>query len=157
MTPDEDPGAMARRIVDAIMYMTLATADDEGRPWASPVWYAPATSTEFLWVSESDARHSRNLAICREVGIVIFDSTVPIGAAEAVYMEAVAEELTGGELDRTIAIYSGRSKDVGAREWTLGDVSPPARFRLYRAIASAAFVLGPNDRRVAVSLEPLTQ
>jgi uncharacterized protein YhbP (UPF0306 family) len=153
MIPEEDPGAMARRIVDAIMYMTLATADDEGRPWASPVWYTPATYTEMLWVSDPDARHSRNLATRPQVGLVIFDSTVPIGGAEAVYMEAVAEELVGVELERAIAIYSRRSVEVGAGEWTLPDVSPPSRFRLYRATASAAFVLGPNDRRLAVSLD----
>lgn len=153
MTPEEDPGATARRIVDAIMYMTLATADDDGRPWASPVWYAPATYTEFLWVSEPNARHSRNIAVRPQIGLVIFDSTVPIGGAEAVYVEAVAEELAGAELERAITIYSRRSKEVGAREWTLSDVSPPAPLRLYRATASAAFVLGPNDRRVAVSLD----
>jgi uncharacterized protein YhbP (UPF0306 family) len=143
---------MTQRIADAIMYMTLATADDEGRPWASPVWYAQATSAEFLWVSDPDARHSRNIAVRPEVGIVIFDSTVPVGGAEAAYMEAVAEELSGPELERAIVIYSRRSKEVGAREWTLADVSPPARLRLYRAAASAAFVLGPNDQRVAVRL-----
>jgi hypothetical protein len=36
MNQIEDTSAEARRIVDANMYMTLATADDDGRPWASP-------------------------------------------------------------------------------------------------------------------------
>jgi hypothetical protein len=148
---DQEPAAvLASRILDGIMYMTLATADEEGRPWASPVWYAGVSPTEFLWVSDPNARHSRNLAHRREVGLVVFDSTVPIGGAEAVYMEAVAAELTGAELEHGIAIYSRRSQEVGAREWTLDDVSPPTRFRLYRATVSAAFVLGPDDRRVLV-------
>jgi hypothetical protein len=149
---NEDPAAMGRRIVDALMYMTLATADDDGRPWASPVWYAPATYSELLWVSKPDARHSRNLAVRPEVGIVFFDSTVAIGRAEAVYMEALAEELAGPELERGIAAFSGRSKAVGGPEWSLSDVTPPAPLRLYRATASAQFVLGPGDRRVAVRL-----
>jgi Pyridoxamine 5'-phosphate oxidase len=149
----EDHAAMGRRIVDTLMYMTLATADADGRPWASPVWYAPATYTELLWVSEPDARHSRNLAARPEIAIVIFDSTVAIGGAEAVYMEAVAEQLAGPDVERGIAIFSGRSTDVGAGEWTLSDVTPPAPLRLYRATATAQFVLGPNDRRVAVSLD----
>jgi hypothetical protein len=149
----EHSAATARRILDANMYMTLATADEEGNPWASPVWYARASPAEFLWVSDPAARHSRNLARRREVGIVVFDSTVPIGGAEAVYAEAVAEELTGAELERGIASYSRRSQEVGAREWTLADVRAPARFRLYRATAAAAFVLGPGDRRIAVRLD----
>lgn len=149
----EDLSATARRLIDAAMYLTLATADDEGRPWASPVWFAPAGYAEFLWVSDPDARHSRNLALRPQVAIVIFDSTVRIGAAEAVYVEAVAEQLSGGELEPAIAIFSARSTAVGAREWTLADVSAPARLRLYRATAAAHFVLGPRDQRVPVTLD----
>jgi pyridoxine/pyridoxamine 5'-phosphate oxidase len=147
----EDFNATARRLIDGAMYMTLATADGDGRPWASPVWFAPAGYSEFLWVSDPEARHSRNLATRPQVAIVIFDSTVRIGAAEAVYVEAVAERLSGIELERAVAIFSARSTAVGAREWTLADVSSPARLRLYRAAASAQFVLGPDDRRVPVT------
>ena len=32
--------AIARAIIDDGDYMTLATADESGRPWASPVWYS---------------------------------------------------------------------------------------------------------------------
>ena len=31
----------ARAIVEANRFMTLATADADGVPWASPVWFAP--------------------------------------------------------------------------------------------------------------------
>jgi predicted pyridoxine 5'-phosphate oxidase superfamily flavin-nucleotide-binding protein len=37
---------VARSIVDSNRYMTLATADESGRPWASPVWFAHAGYTE---------------------------------------------------------------------------------------------------------------
>ena len=40
MAEEGDLGAMAREIIDANLYMTLATADSEGRPWASPVYPA---------------------------------------------------------------------------------------------------------------------
>jgi hypothetical protein len=36
----EDLAAGAREIIDANRYLTLAGADDDGRPWAAPVWYA---------------------------------------------------------------------------------------------------------------------
>jgi pyridoxine/pyridoxamine 5'-phosphate oxidase len=142
----------ARALIDSLMYMTLATADEDGRPWASPVWFARASDNEFLWASKPESRHSRNLATRPELAIVIFDSTVPIGAAEAVYLEAVGEELTGAELEGAVTIYSRRSVEVGAAAWTLEDVTPPARFRLYRASASAAYVLGPRDQRVPIDL-----
>lgn len=148
-----EPAAVAARILDSVMYMTIATADADGRPWATPVWYAAASPTEFLWVSAPDARHSRNLADRPDVAVVIFDWTVPIGSAEGVYMDAVAEQLVGSELERAIEVYSLRSQDVGARAWTVADVTPPARLRLYRAVASATYVLGPGDRRIPVSGE----
>jgi hypothetical protein len=41
MTPQSpDLNAVARAILDANLYMTLGTADADGRPWASPVFFA---------------------------------------------------------------------------------------------------------------------
>lgn len=153
MNEIEETSALARRIVEANMYMTIATADRDGRPWVSPVWYAPLTTTEVLWVSAPEARHSRNIADRPEVAIVIFDSTVPVGAAEALYLEAVADELSGESLESAIAAYSERSQACGARPWEAADVLPPADFRLYRATASTQFVLGPHDQRLPVKVE----
>src|SRR5215208_3553020 len=56
-----DLAALAREIIDSNQYLTLATADADGRPWASPVWFAHEDHSRFLWVSKPDARHSRNL------------------------------------------------------------------------------------------------
>ena len=145
----------ARRIIDSIMYLTLATADAGGLPWASPVWFAAAGHSEFLWASDPEARHSRNIAARPNVALVIFDSTAQMGCAEAVYVEVTAEALEGEELERGISVYSKRSEGVGAPEWTLADLAPPARLRLYRARARAMFVLQTGDRRVAVNLDDL--
>jgi uncharacterized protein YhbP (UPF0306 family) len=147
---DAELRARARGIVDANLYMTLATADGEGHPWASPVWYAHEDYREFLWVSRPDARHSRNLSERPEVGIVIFDSTVAVGGAEAVYVEAVAEELASAEREHGIELYSRRSEAAGAGRWGLADVTSPAPHRLYRARASAHFILAANDQRASV-------
>jgi pyridoxine/pyridoxamine 5'-phosphate oxidase len=148
----DDTYAMARKIVAANMYMTLATADAEGRPWISPVWFAPTTDTGFLWVSSPETRHSRNIAVRPEVAIVIFDSTVPIGGAEALYVEASAEHLAGADLERAISTYSDRSQSCGAQAWVAADVLPPARFCLYRATSSSQSVLGPHDERLPVRI-----
>jgi nitroimidazol reductase NimA-like FMN-containing flavoprotein (pyridoxamine 5'-phosphate oxidase superfamily) len=145
-----DTEAVARRLIEANMYMTLATADSDGRPSVSPVWFAAASDREFLWVSAPEARHSRNIAVRPEVAIVIFDSTVPVGAAEALYIEAVAEQLGAGEVDEAIEIYSQRSQASGGREWNAGEVLAQAPFRLYRATATAQSVLQSDDRRLPV-------
>lgn len=143
---------IARAIVDANRYMTLATADSDGRPWASPVWFAHRAYTDFVWVSKPGALHSRNLAARPEVGIVIFDSTVVPGEGEAVYVEAVARELDGAERGEALAVFARRSHAQGLAEWTIADVTAPARHRLYSASARRHFILDAHDERLAVEV-----
>jgi hypothetical protein len=152
----EDLDAAARTIVDNNWYMALGTADETGRPWVSPVYYASAGYTEFFWVSSPEARHSRNLQTRPEVSIVVYDSRAPVGAGQGVYMAAVAEELTGADLDRGIDIFTRGSEAHGAPPWTLEEVRPPATYRLYRASASEHWVLDPDshpNQRTHVTLE----
>jgi nitroimidazol reductase NimA-like FMN-containing flavoprotein (pyridoxamine 5'-phosphate oxidase superfamily) len=145
---------MAKAIIDGNGYMTLATADADGLPWASPVWYAPASYREFFWVSRPGARHSQNIAARPDVGIVIFDSTVPISTGKAVYLAARAEQVTAaGEIERGMSVFSRRSLERGGREWTPDDVAPDAPLCLYRAMASEQFVLSPKDERLPFHLE----
>ena len=144
--------AVARAIVDSNRYMTLATADAGGVPWASPVWYAPADYRDFFWVSDPEARHSRNVAARREVGIAIFDSDAPIGTGRGVYVAAIAEEVAGTEREHGIGVFSRRSVEQGASAWTVDDVRGPARLRLYRATAVEVYVGERDDRRVRIEL-----
>lgn len=153
-TADPDPtdlGAVARSIIDSNRFMTLATADKQGSPWASPVWYSPVEYREFLWVSSPDARHSQNLAARPELAIVIFDSH-ETGGCKALYMSAVAEQLAEAEVDDAIVIFSRHGEAQGLRAWSREDVVPPARHRLYRATVSEHFVLDPHDQRIAVEV-----
>jgi hypothetical protein len=149
---DIETTSVARRIVEANMYMTIATADSDGRPWVSPVWFAPRSEAEFLWVSSPDARHSRDIAVREEIAIVIFDSTVRVGAAEAVYVEAVPRRCPAEISTRQSRPHSTRSQRHGADTWAPTDVLPPARVRLYRATAGSQFVLGPGDERLPVHM-----
>ena len=153
MIVEAGPAGVARHIIDANQYLTLATADGAGNPWASPLWYAHEDYTSFFWVSRPQAHHSRNLAIRATVSVVIFNSTVPPRQAQAVYLEALAEELSGAERDRGIAIFSRRSRALGLSEWHTADVTTPAPRRLYRAIASACYILTPDDHRLPVTID----
>ncbi len=143
--------AVARAIIDDNAYMTLATADTQGTPWATPVWYAHEAYTRFLWISRPGARHSQNLATRPQLGIVIFDSHSPIGTGQGVYLEAVAGEVPEAEIGQAMAAFSRRSLAQGGKEFTPADVGPPASHRLYRATVSRLF-LGINDQRSPVSL-----
>ena len=150
MNDEHDLAAIARKIVDERLYMVLATADRTGQPWASPVYFAHRDYRDFCWISQPDATHSINLRDRREVGIVIFDSTVPIDTGQGVYVLGVARELPAHETGTGVEIFSERSAGHGGAELTVDDVSPPARHRLYQATAEAHFVLDEHDHRVEV-------
>ena len=138
----------ARAIIDEGVFMTLATADADGLPWASPVWYAADGYSELLWVSDPNARHSRNIAVRPEIAIVIFDSRQTPGDGHAVYMEARAEQVDAGRLEA----FNARSVEQGLSEWGPEKVREPARHRLYRAVVSGHWVLRDDiDERVPVS------
>jgi hypothetical protein len=146
MDGQEDLGALARTIIDSNMYMVLGTVDESGQPWVTPVYYASARYREFYWVSSPEVRHSRNIAARPQISIVIFDSRVPIGTGQGVYMSAIAEELTGADLDRGIDIFSRSSLAHGGHEWKREDVGESTLYRLYRATTSEHWVLDPVGR-----------
>jgi hypothetical protein len=169
MTEADQLESVARAIIDDNHFMTLGTADDNGLPWVSPVWYAQSAYREFLWVSDPGARHSRNLAVRPELSIVIFNSRATPESAQAVYISATAEALTGAGLEQGIGSFSAYSQAQGAAGWRVVDdrggvdaaseeADRPPRstpLRLYRAVASEHFVLDPDaavDRRAAVSI-----
>ena len=152
MAEDQELETLARAIIDANLYMTLATADESGRPWASPVYFAVDDYREFIWVSRPESTHSRNLEVRPELGIAIFDSRVPINTGQGVYVSAVARELTGPDAERAIEIFSRRSQGHGGEAWGLADVRAPAEFRLYGATAAGHSVIRPGVLRTPVEL-----
>jgi pyridoxamine 5'-phosphate oxidase-like protein len=155
MDQQQDVGAVARDIIDSTLYMVLGTADESGRPWASPVYYAVTGYREFYWVSSPGATHSRNIAVRPQVSLVVFNSQVPIGTGQGVYMPAMAEEVTDADLGRGIGAFSRRSLVHGGSAWTADDVRGRSPLRLFRATASEHSVLakdGRPDHRIVVDL-----
>lgn len=156
MTVPSHAPQTVRDIIDANLYLVLATADAAGRPWSSPLYFAHIGFTEFLWVSSPDVTHSRNIAVRPEVGISIFDSHARIGTGQGVYMSAVAELVEeDGEIARAVEVFSRRSVSHGGEEWIPEDVRPDAGLRLYHATVDAHSILakdGQPDHRIPVPL-----
>lgn len=153
--------AMAKRIIDGNRYMTIATVDGDGRPWATPVYFSPDGYRDLYWISSPETQHSRNLAIRSEVSIVVFDSQVGIGKAEAVYMRAHAAEVPEPTPEDCAAAF--RARFEGVRAFTSEELRAPSKLRLYRAIATEHWVLirGSDpvwgrgvDSRLPVTLTP---
>ncbi len=150
----EDIDAYARDLIDANLYVTLGTANGDGTPWVSPVYFATADYAAFYWMSAKDAEHSRNIAQRPLISMVIFDSQVPPYHGRAVYLTATATELAGDDLVRALDIYPGPpSRDATGVDLT--DVIPPSPYRMYRADVTEASVLCPREPRQPCHLHGL--
>ncbi|MEV4316669.1 pyridoxamine 5'-phosphate oxidase family protein [Actinocrispum sp. NPDC049592] len=150
MTGDE----IARAVLDANSFMTLATADASGTPWASPVWFATENHRDFYWVSAPTSRHSVNLAERPVLSIVVFDSTATPLMGQAVYMMATAAQVPDPEIHDALTLFNRASVRSGLSEFTLDRVTGSARLRLYRATATEHSILDPDatiDTRIPVS------
>jgi Pyridoxamine 5'-phosphate oxidase len=147
----------AHGVIAANKYMTLATVDRDGDPWISPVFFAPDTGRRFLWASSPEALHSRNIAEHPGVSVVVYDSSVPIGGARAVYVRAVAGVVPDDELEALAVVYSNRLPEQ--RVFSADDLRD--ELRLYQAVVRRSWMLVTGrdadygtgiDRRVEVSL-----
>ena len=70
------------KIINDILYATIATADKNGQPWNSPVYSAFDEDLNFYWTSAKDSQHSQNIRENPKRFIVIYDSTVVEGQGE---------------------------------------------------------------------------
>ena len=150
-----DTTAHARDLLAANRYVVLATADEDGSPWATPVWFAADGLDRILWLSWPGSRHSRLIARRPQVALTVFDSSRPSQDAAAFYAVANATECPEPVLDAALAHYNQRTREQGLRAFRLEDVTEPARLRLYVAEISEAWVLdqdSPVDERAPVRL-----
>ena len=153
-----DTTAHALDLLAANRYVVLATADEDGSPWATPVWFAADGLDRILWLSWPGSRHSRLIARRPQVALTVFDSSRPSEDAAAFYAVASAAECREPFLDAALAHYNRRSQEQGLRAFRREDVTEPARLRLYVAEISEAWVLdqdSPVDERARFRWAPV--
>ncbi|MFC4855504.1 pyridoxamine 5'-phosphate oxidase family protein [Actinophytocola glycyrrhizae] len=147
---------IARAILDGSSFMTMATSDADGVPWATPVWFATEDHRSLYWVSAPDAQHSRNLAVRPEISVVVYDSTQRPGNVNAVYMTGTAARVDdSAAVEEGIGVFSRVAVREGIGEWGADRVTGDARLRLYRASVAAHYILDPDapvDRRLRITL-----
>lgn len=148
-----DNDAHARGILEATSYVVLATADDEGRPWATPVWFAADGLDRLYWLSWPGTRHSRLIERRPEIALTVFDSTVAPHTGTAFYATARARRCGEDDLDEALRAFNRRSVAEGLDALTRDRVTGDTRLRLYVAELTEAWVLDQDaevDQRAPV-------
>lgn len=150
----------AKEILEKIIYATVATASKEGQPWNSPVRHVYDKELNIYWFSDKESQHSRNVCENESVLIVIYDSTVPEGEGEGIYIQAKAHELN----DLAEVSFARRIKkgpDFDAPDDFIGD----AIRRVYKAVPQKIWMNDAEikdgkfikDYRIEISLEKLKE
>ena len=84
----------ASEIITRIDYVTIASVNSDGLPWNSPVYSAFDKDCNFYWGTHVDSQKAQNIRNNKNVFLVIYDSTVPPGTGEGVYVQAEARQLS---------------------------------------------------------------
>src|SRR3989344_8252959 len=123
----------AKEIIEKILYINIATVDDNGQPWNTPVYSAFDKGLNFYWFSDKSAQHSRNIRNNRKIFLVIYDSTVHEGTGEGVYIQAEANELD--DEDQAMNALKVMDERVGKTKLRKFDkFSGDAPLRIYKAV-----------------------
>lgn len=110
-TVEKDLPVLGRDLIERILYLTLSTVDEHGQPWCSPVNTAFDADYNFYWGSAINKQHSRNICANGKAFAVIYDSSLPEGVGNAVYMVGHARELTPQTWQEGLALLRSRSSN----------------------------------------------
>jgi hypothetical protein len=151
----------AKEILEKIQYATIATVSAEGKPWNSPVRHEYDNDLNIYWFSDKQNQHSQNVRANENVFIVIYDSTVPEGDGEGIYIEARARELADPEEILFARRIKKGSDYTGSSDDFLGD----AVRRVYKAVPQLMWMndaeikdgMFVRDYRVEVSVDILKE
>ncbi len=140
-------------MLDGTCYAVLATADDEGNPWATPVWFAHDELDRLYWLSWPGSRHSQLIERRPEVALTVFDSHAVPYEGTAFYATARAGRCPEDQLDAGLRVVNRRSRAQGIGDVTRDRVTGDSRLRLYVAAVTEAWVLDQDadvDQRAPV-------
>lgn len=129
----------AREIISKILYITIATSDRNGQPWNSPLYSAFDENYNFYWVSWRENQHSKNIKENNKIFIVIYDSTVPEGTGEGIYVQAKAYELNDEkEIENALEFLDGRINKTGHHKAFQFQDNMPRR--VYKAVPEKIWI-----------------
>ena len=152
---------LAKDIIKKSQYMTIASVDARGVPWASAVCYACDTNYNFYWVSLPSSKHQANITHNSKIAFTIFDSHQDWGEGIGVQGEATVEKVKLSEIAHAQKTFFnrdypfGKSNVISAYGEGLKSLLKGKIYLFYKAIPTKIWVPDPEadvDARVEVTL-----
>jgi nitroimidazol reductase NimA-like FMN-containing flavoprotein (pyridoxamine 5'-phosphate oxidase superfamily) len=134
----KDLSKRAKEIIEKIQYVTIASVTEDGMPWNSPVFAAYDKDFNFYWGTHNDSQKAKNIRSNGNVFLVIYDSTVPSGTGEGVYIKATAQQIS--EPDEVKRVFELLKTRHAASFWDFAAVSEEGPIRLFKAVPQQAWM-----------------
>lgn len=131
----------AARILEEQRFCVLATASNDGLPWATPLFYNFDAAYRLVWESSREAHHSQLIGLNPRVSIVVANF-VSKEADEAVYFISRAREVAAEGVEEALSVFlhgaHARKQTMSRHPGLYLDNQP---LRLYEAIPERAYLL----------------
>lgn len=88
--------------------MVLATRDEDGLPYAAPLFYVVNESFRFYWLSSRESQHSLHLQSSSQASAAVFHSTFRWREIEGVQMRGACSIVEGPERGPILEEYCER-------------------------------------------------
>lgn len=104
----------ARRFVDEISTLTLATASDDGTPWAATVFFAADAGFNLYFVSDHRTQHGRDMASNARVAATINPDCDNWHDVRGLQVRGTVEIVEGAERAKALLLYFKKFPQIDA-------------------------------------------
>jgi uncharacterized protein YhbP (UPF0306 family) len=105
---------LARDLLDASTLCAIATVSPGGKAYVNTAYFAWSPELDVVWLSDPQARHSRNVRANGSVAIAVYDSSQTWGRPDrGIQLFGSARE----DDDDAEAIYAGRFREYDADDF----------------------------------------
>jgi uncharacterized protein YhbP (UPF0306 family) len=115
---EERMAAVAQRLLDASRLCAIATVGSDGSAHVNTAYFAFGPELDLVWMSDSEAQHSRNIATQGTTAIAVYDSMQSWGKPDrGIQLFGSARELAGSEAAEAEALYAARFPEYERRDF----------------------------------------
>jgi uncharacterized protein YhbP (UPF0306 family) len=101
--------ALARELLDASTLCAISTVSRRGQAYVNTAYFAWSASFKLVWMSASEATHSRNLSVRRSAAVAVYDSTQTWAEPDrGIQLVGTARELAGRAAADAERLYAER-------------------------------------------------
>jgi uncharacterized protein YhbP (UPF0306 family) len=139
--PDPTHFAQVQQILRAERFLTLATVDRSGCPWASPLLYGYDAGLTLYWSSAIASRHSVNLDEAQGLcAVTMFDSHASPGKIAGLFLTGVAGLVSENQVAQAMEHLFDRMDQRPQR--TVADYLGDSPRRFYQFQPSEIWITG---------------